>query len=137
MHPTHSYRFTLKNHTHTHTLTYSQQSHEHTHTPLQVLIHTHSHRHIPSPAFTPCSSTLTPSHTHTHIHLQIVRGDSHTCSLTYPDPHSHQSNSDLICLICCCLVAKSCPTLCNPMNCSTPGFPVHHQLPELAQTHVH
>ena len=27
--------------------------------------------------------------------------------------------------------------LCNPMNCSTPGFPVHHQLPELAQTHVH
>ena len=34
-------------------------------------------------------------------------------------------------------VAQSCPTLCNPMNCSTPGFPVHHQPPELAQTHVH
>ena len=30
-----------------------------------------------------------------------------------------------------------CPTLCDPMVCSTPGFPVHHQLPELAQTHVH
>ena len=29
------------------------------------------------------------------------------------------------------------PTLCNPMNCSMPGFPVHHQLPQLAQTHVH
>ena len=29
------------------------------------------------------------------------------------------------------------PTLCNPMDCSMPGFPVHHQLPELAQTHVH
>ena len=29
------------------------------------------------------------------------------------------------------------PTLCNPMDCSTPGLPVHHQLPELAQTHVH
>ena len=28
-------------------------------------------------------------------------------------------------------------TLCNPMDCSTPGFPVHHQLPEPAQTHVH
>ena len=28
-------------------------------------------------------------------------------------------------------------TLCDPMDCSTPGFPVHHQLPELAQTHVH
>ena len=34
-------------------------------------------------------------------------------------------------------VAQSCWTLCNPMDCSTPGFPVHHQLPELAQTHVH
>ena len=32
---------------------------------------------------------------------------------------------------------QSCPTNCNPMHCSTPGFPVHHQLPELAQTHVH
>ena len=32
---------------------------------------------------------------------------------------------------------QSCPTLCNPMNHSTPGFPVHHQLPESTQTHVH
>ena len=35
------------------------------------------------------------------------------------------------------LVAQSCPTLCNLMNCSMPDFLVHHQLPELAQTHVH
>ena len=34
-------------------------------------------------------------------------------------------------------VAQSCPALCDPMDCSTPGFPVHHQLPELTQTHVH
>ena len=34
-------------------------------------------------------------------------------------------------------VAQSCPTLCDPTDCSTPGFPVHHQLPELAQTHVY
>ena len=34
-------------------------------------------------------------------------------------------------------VAQSCPTLCNPMNHSTPGLPVHHPPPELAQTHVH
>ena len=34
-------------------------------------------------------------------------------------------------------VAQSCPTLCDPMDCSTPGLPVHHQLPELAQTHIH
>ena len=34
-------------------------------------------------------------------------------------------------------VTQLCPTLCNPMDCSMPGFPVHHQLPELAQTQVH
>ena len=34
-------------------------------------------------------------------------------------------------------VSQSCPTLCNPMNHSMPGFPVQHQLPELTQTHVH
>ena len=34
-------------------------------------------------------------------------------------------------------VAQSCPTLCNPMNCSTPDLPVHHQLLEFTQTHVH
>ena len=34
-------------------------------------------------------------------------------------------------------VAQSCPTLHDPMDCSTPGLPVHHQLPEPAQTHVH
>ena len=36
-------------------------------------------------------------------------------------------------------VAQSCPTLCDPKDCSTPGFPVHHQLPELmlCQSHVH
>ena len=34
-------------------------------------------------------------------------------------------------------VAQSCPTLCDPKDCNTPGFPVLHQLPELAQTHVH
>ena len=34
-------------------------------------------------------------------------------------------------------VAQSCPTLCNPMNRSTPGLPVHHQLLEFTQTHVH
>ena len=34
-------------------------------------------------------------------------------------------------------VAQSCLTFCDPMNCSTPGLPVHHQLPEFTQTHVH
>ena len=34
-------------------------------------------------------------------------------------------------------VAQSCPTLCDPMNRSTPGLPVHHKLPEFTQTHAH
>ena len=37
----------------------------------------------------------------------------------------------------CCSVAQSCLTFCSPMDCSTPGFPVIHCLPELAQTHIH
>ena len=41
---------------------------------------------------------------------------------------SHQSVSS---------VSQSCPTLCDPMDCSRPGLPVHHQLPEFTQTHVH
>ena len=36
-----------------------------------------------------------------------------------------------------CSVAQSCLTLCDPMDCSTPGLPVHHQLPEFTQTYVH
>ena len=37
----------------------------------------------------------------------------------------------------CCSVAQLCPTLRDPKDCSMPGFPVHHQLPEFAQTHIH
>ena len=36
--------------------------------------------------------------------------------------------------LCCCSVIQLCPTVCNPMNCSTPGFPISHHLLELAQT---
>ena len=39
--------------------------------------------------------------------------------------------------LCCCCITQSCLTLCNPMDGSTPGFPVLHHLPEFAQTHVH
>ena len=34
-------------------------------------------------------------------------------------------------------VTQSCSTVCDPVNCSTPGLPVHHQLPEFTQTHIH
>ena len=41
-------------------------------------------------------------------------------------------------MCCCCFsVPKLCLTLCDPLDCSTSGFPVHHYLPEFAQTHVH
>ena len=39
--------------------------------------------------------------------------------------------------ICCCSVAQSCPTPCDPMTCSTPVFLALHYFPEFAQTHVH
>ena len=39
--------------------------------------------------------------------------------------------------VCFSRVAQSCPTLCDPMNHSTPGLPVHYQLPEFTHTHVH
>ena len=42
-----------------------------------------------------------------------------------------------ICLYCCCSVTQSCPTLCDPMDCSMPGFPVLHHLLQFAQIHVH
>ena len=38
---------------------------------------------------------------------------------------------------CCCSVTQSCPTLCDPMDCSTPSFPVLHYLPEISQSYVH
>ena len=38
-------------------------------------------------------------------------------------------------ILCCCSVTESCPPLCDPMDCSTPGFPVLCYLPEFAQTH--
>ena len=44
--------------------------------------------------------------------------------------------SRCVCVYNISSVAQSCPTLCNLVDCSTPGFPVHHQLPELTQTHV-
>ena len=47
------------------------------------------------------------------------------------------SQATTIHFLSCCSVAKSCPTLCSPMDCSTPGFSVLHYLPEFAQTHVH
>ena len=75
----------------------------------------------------------------------------HTGQSKYPlpTPHGHPQmvNTEIRLIIffaaedeealSVCSVTQSCLTLCDPMDCSTPGHPVHHQLPELAQTHVH
>ena len=46
-------------------------------------------------------------------------------------------SSHVLCSVQFSSVAQLCLTLCDPMNCSMPGLPVHHQLPESTQTHVH
>ena len=65
-----------------------------------------------------------------HVRLLRPHGLQHTrlpCPLPIPKDSSVQFSS----------VAQSCPSLCNPMNCSTSGLLVHHQLPESTQTHIH
>ena len=49
----------------------------------------------------------------------------------------HFRKLHLIDMFCCDSVPKSCPTLCDPMDCSTPRFSISHYLPEFAQIHVH
>ena len=70
------------------------------------------------------STWLSPGQSENCLTLATVTGSG---SGTQSGPHSAQFSS----------VAQSCPTLCDPMNRSTPGFPAHHQLPEFTQTHVH
>ena len=59
------------------------------------------------------------------------------CSVPTSSPNMRSCPISLNLLILCSSVAQLCPTPCDPMDCSRPGFPVHHQLPELIQTHVH
>ena len=73
----------------------------------------------------------THTHTHTHIGKQPSQRGSGQTSLELLPWDSLES------WLCHPLVAQSCPTLCHPTDCSMPGFPDHHQLPEFAQTLVH
>ena len=61
-----------------------------------------------------------------HMYISIYLGVGFTCRGKSIHMYSVQFSS----------VTQSCPTLCNPMNHSTPGLLVHHQLPEFTQTHV-
>ena len=66
------------------------------------------------PSFPPLPSPLPPSFLPSSVHVHM-----HVCMYQFSS------------------VSQMCPTLCDPMDCSMPGFPVHHQLPEFTQTHVH
>ena len=59
--------------------------------------------------------------------------------MSCPAPEMCTTSLTTICWFCCCScsIVQSCPALCDSMDCSTPGFPVHHQLLEPTQTHVH
>ena len=82
---------------------------------------------VPVASMPTCANTHTDTHTHTHtmdyysaIRSEIMPFAAHGWT-------SVQFSS----------VAQSCPTLCDPINCSMPGLPVHHQFLEFTQTHVH
>ena len=82
------------------------------------------HRPLGSTVENPSYSSLSPtSVTHT-LAVWIWRRGIWSCNSAFK-------------LCCCCSVTQLCPTLCDPMNFSTPGFPVLHSLLELTQTHVH
>ena len=78
-----------------------------------------------------------------HIHSSIILNGQRSTQLKCPSKIPRYCKTflmyteDYYITIQFSSLAQSCPTLCNLMECCTTGFPVHHQLPELTQTHVH
>ena len=68
------------------------------------------------------------------ISLYIILNNFQCCNFHY---YLNTKKMWIYSELCVSSVAQSCPAFCDPMDCSTPGFPVHHQFPELAQPHVH
>ena len=91
-----------------------------------------------------CSTLGFPVHhqllefTQTHVHRASgAIQPSHRLSSLSPPAFNLSQHQGLFQCTQFSSVAQSCPTLCNPMNRSMPGLPVHHQLLEFTQTHVH
>ena len=87
----------------------------------------------------PLSSHPVSSHC---LHLPSAASNLLSVSLAFPSGYFiYMESNSMWSLEAGCFdfssVAQSCPTLCDAMDCSTPGLPVHHQFPELIQTHVH
>ena len=90
---------------------------------------------------------ISPSFTNTvHILAQVITIKSLKASFASADRNNWFSSNiygtfylfiSLPCSVQFSSVAQSCPTLCDPMNHSTPGLPVHNKLPEFTQTHAH
>ena len=71
------------------------------------------------------------------FHLLAVQGTLRSLLQHHSLKTSIQNHINDIGYLCCCSVVKSCPTVCDPMDCSTPDFLVLHYLLEFAQIHVH
>ena len=69
--------------------------------------------------------------------ITLVQLSGPTCSLKFKVFLQFVLPLEYIQLSCCSVTKSSCPTAWDPMDCSTPGFPVLHYLPEFVQTHVH
>ena len=72
---------------------------------------------------------------HTHTHRQNFNKSDLKNNIIYIKLLRHKPRH--LDTACCCSVAQLCPTICEPMDCSTPGFPIPHHLLECAQTHLH
>ena len=76
-------------------------------------------------------------HKHTHTHRESLSFHDPENSLYLNSLYLEMLMSTKFFYFQFSSVTQSCPTFCDPMDCSMTGFPVHHHLPELAQTHVH
>ena len=87
----------------------------------------------PSPRHTSGQKCDSKRHRHLYAHSDPSHGDNLAVCWRVDAPggvvHTH--------MLCCCPVTQSCPTLCDPTDCSTPGLPVPHHLLKFAQVHVH
>ena len=91
----------------------------------------HQHESVIGTHMRPCSPLLEPPFTF------LPHPSPLGCYRAPFEIPEHTANSIGYWSCCCCSVTQLCPTVCDPVDYSTPDFPVLHYLPELAQSHVH
>ena len=102
--------------------------------PKDYLLNWESEKATPSESFLPVQRCIHLWNFHGHIAWNTL----HQQKMAQVEKRYSHSRALLQIKICqFSSVAQSRLTLCNPMDCSTPGLPIHHQLPEFTQTHVH